>query len=226
MKNLDLIFVHVPKCGGTSINEALRQRFGDGLYVDHDAPADPTAQMNIDPDGFLHRVYAGNYEYLDRARAVTGHIWIRKYDKITTALRAVILRHPVDRAISNYFYWLKIGRPDHPLRSHIISQQLDIVGFCRLPVMRWFYTRHMFRDTDMAIFDYIGDHSTLRDDWHGAMSRLSLDHPPLHNNKTRDVQPDYASRYDELVQDPKIMTVLRDLLVDDIEFYERSLARS
>jgi hypothetical protein len=104
MQKLKLLFVHVPKTGGTSIAEALRRRFGDTLYCDADGPADPLSPMNIDPDGFLERQYRCGYGFLDGMNAVTGHLWIRKYDPVPTETRAVILRHPIDRTISHYFF--------------------------------------------------------------------------------------------------------------------------
>jgi hypothetical protein len=226
MKSVKLLFVHVPKCGGSSIREAVRRQFGERLFVDDDAPADPTSLMNIDPDGFLERYHGGTYDFLMGVEAVTGHLWIRKYDPVKADIRAVILRHPVERTISHYFYWRKLGRPEQPLRKHLLTAELDIVRFARLPIIRWFYTRQFFRDTDMGVFDYVGNYSDLEKDWAGVMRRLSLDHPPVRVNETREISPDYPSRYDEIARDPRTMATLRDLLVDDINFYERACARS
>ena len=36
---IDLLFVHVPKAGGTSVNQAIRAKYGSLLFTDDDGPA-------------------------------------------------------------------------------------------------------------------------------------------------------------------------------------------
>ncbi len=226
MAKLKLLFVHVPKAGGTSITKAMETQFGENLFHDNDAPGNPVSPMNMDPEGFLKRHQHGSYQFLDQKEAVTGHFWIRKYDPIRADLRATILRHPIERAISNYFFWLApISAGDHPLRSHVIDMKLDFMQFARLPIMRWFYSRHLFRDTNMESFDYIADYSSLSANWSGVMRRLGLASAELRTNETLTYAPDYPTKSSEIVNDQLKMSELRDIFSDDIRFYERCIAR-
>jgi hypothetical protein len=227
MAKVKLLFVHVPKAGGTSITKALERRFGRNLLHDNDAPGNPISPMNMDPDGFLRRFHGGSYEVLDQKEAVAGHFWIRKYEPVKAEIRATIVRHPIDRAISNYFFWLApVFVGDHPLREHVINMKLDFMQFARLPIMRWFYSRYLFRDVDMGVFDYIGNYSSLSANWASTMRRLGLDSPELHHNETRAHSPDYPIQYSEIVNDRVKMAELREIFIDDIKFYERCVARS
>src|SRR5438067_1502893 len=104
---LKLIFMHMPKTGGTSVRSALGRALGeDSIYSDYqDLPVNPCAPMNLDPDGFLETHYKCDYKHLESRDVVAGHFWIRKYDPVSTDIRATVLRSPIERAISNYFYW-------------------------------------------------------------------------------------------------------------------------
>jgi hypothetical protein len=57
MRQLRLIFVHLPKSGGTSVRAAVTDFFSRDLVVaDYgDRPNDPISPMNIDSRGFLER---------------------------------------------------------------------------------------------------------------------------------------------------------------------------
>jgi Sulfotransferase family len=219
---LKLLFVHVPKTGGTSIKKVLEARFGERLYHDQDGPANPVSPMNLDPDGFLRRHHSGSYEFLKQKDAVIGHFWIRKYDPVQADLRATILRHPIERTLSHYFFWMSpVLLDEHLLRSYVIESKLDVLQFARLPMIKWFYSKRLFRHTDMKIFDYIGDYASLNADWAGVMQSLGLDSPEVRENEARLHVEDYAARYSEIVNDRDRMASLRDILADDIAFYER-----
>jgi hypothetical protein len=227
MRKLKLLFVHVPKTGGASITKALECYFGTRLHRDHDGPANPASPMNLDPDGFLQRHHDSSYKFLDQKDAVTGHIWIRKYNPVPVEIRATILRHPIERALSHYFFWLSpmiVYR--HPVRRYMLSTKAEFMQFARFPTMRWLYSRYLFRDTDMGIFDFIGEYSSFRADWSGTIRRLGIDSPELRINETRAVSPDYPTRYSDIVNDSVKMSALRDTFADDIRFYERWVSRS
>jgi hypothetical protein len=224
---IELIFVHVPKAGGTSVNQAIRAKYQTMLFADNDSPADPTSKMNLDPDGLLEEWHGQLPGLAARSRAITGHLWIRKYDRAKARLRATVLKHPIDRLISHYFFWLSdVHLPEHPLRSYAIKHRLGIVQFARLPIMRRFYVDHLFRGVDMKSFDFICDSQFLESNWKQVMRGLGLDvSDPINANKTTSHVADYPARRDEVTSDISLMRILESLLADDMRFYENALMR-
>jgi hypothetical protein len=82
-------FAHVPKCGGTSVETYLAQRFGQLAFYE---PLPPT--------GDKARVWA---------RTTGQHIPVSALDRLIPpewlASSFAIVRHPVDRLISDFCFW-------------------------------------------------------------------------------------------------------------------------
>jgi hypothetical protein len=228
MHRLRLIFAHVPKAGGTAIATLLARQFGPALLHDQDRPADPSAPMNIDPAGFLERQAREGYGFLAGKAAVTGHIWPRKYEPIEADVRATILRHPVARTISHYFFWTSNFKfKEHPLRQYVVEQQLDLLSFARLPAIRHFYAGQMFRDVDMSRFDVIQRYETLEVEGEAFIAKLGVAGPIAVVNATEPLLSEAKRRErDAAKHDPKIRAALNTLLADDIRFYEGTLERA
>jgi hypothetical protein len=111
-----VVFVHVPKCGGTSINTALKNQFA-GFKSHHISsgaarlagehilkPASPTEFTRQNPTQLQYLlVYLLNLDnsYISGHMPVTTSIienYQNRYDFIT------VLRNPVERFISNYIF--------------------------------------------------------------------------------------------------------------------------
>ncbi len=223
-QRLELIFVHVPKAGGSSLLAAVEEHFlPDRVLRDYDdRPNDPTSPMNLDPYGFLEQAQHRNETTLSGKAAVFGHFWIKKYDDVGADRRAVILREPISRAVSHYFYWQSVAF-DHPLRNYVIANDLSFLQFARLPRVNSLYTRIYFRDVDMGRFDFIGNHDRLMRDWSGTLSALGLEQaPPLRElNATAEHDPEYAAKRSQILCDTGLMAQLRDIFAADLRFYER-----
>lgn len=216
---LDLIFVHIPKTGGTAIRQALAAQLGDQLLQDYgDSPGDPSSYMNLDPEGFLR---LGHLEKLQGRRAVFGHFWPNKYKDAQARLRATVLREPVERLISLYHFWRATSLPHNAVWRLFRERQLTLLEFARLPAMRGNLSAYFFRDVDMRQFDYVGDHADLERDWDLVTARLGLSLPRTIANRTGDVAPDYARQAAEALANASLVGQLRAALADDIRFYER-----
>src|SRR5438309_1400119 len=133
--SLRLLFVHPFKTGGVTLREAIKSHYGpDNVYADDvDRPSDPTCPIEIDPDGLLQRYHNGAYEFLTGKTVVMGHLWIRKYDPIKSDIRATILREPIERAISNYFYWLAFPDTNTVVLRYVVDNKLDFLSYALLP---------------------------------------------------------------------------------------------
>jgi hypothetical protein len=90
-----LLSIHVPKTGGTTLREILLERFGKNLYLDYGYD---TNIKNPSTD----------------IRAIHTHNPYRVYDQLRNPYILTILREPLERAISHYYYWLNIPHTDDP----------------------------------------------------------------------------------------------------------------
>ncbi len=194
------------------------------VYQDYaDDPPDPASDLNIDPDGYCERHWNSGYPYLRGKDAVVGHLWIRKYDRIEADVRATVLREPLSRALSQYYYWTSVPRSPHPVHRYILDNRLNFLSFLRLPTVRWIYSRIFFRGVDMKRFDYIIDYARLERDWGTITSCLGIvtEPPQQHLNETTSLVDDYLSKTQKFMGEPKKVAIARGLLADDMRFYER-----
>jgi len=224
MRELKLIFVHTPKSGGTSIRAAVTEFFSRDLVLDDygDRPNDPVSPMNIDPYGFLDRCRQQNALTLANKAAVIGHFWIAKYEEVAADIRATILRDPITRAISQFFFW-PAQNADNALHQYVISNRLSFIEFARIPRVNSLYTSIYFRNVDMAQFDFIGTYDRLSQDWAPTLARIGIASalPRRELNRTDDLVADYDAKRSEILNDHRMMARLRDLFADDLRFYER-----
>jgi hypothetical protein len=97
----------------------------------------------------------------------------------------------------------------------------DIVTFATIPRMRYLMTDVYFKGVDMARFDVIGDASDL-DGYAARVGKavgFSVDALPRENETA------LSEHRLEMADNPRIQQQLRDLLADDLHFYERHARR-
>jgi hypothetical protein len=218
---MDLISVHVPKCAGSTLRDALIGAYGeDQIYIDNgDRLLDPRSPFNGDRDAFLAEAQKNAPSILAGKSVVHGHFWVLKYRDIV-APRVTILRHPVNRLISHYLYWQHLGPHGHSLHDWFLAEKPSLIEFARMPQMRDFYRQVMFRDVDMRIFDLIGTVEKM-DDAMAKLGKLTGREMEFQQNNNMNVCEHCATQKAEWKADKNLMAGLRDLLAADIEFYER-----
>lgn len=207
---LELISVHVSKCAGSSFRNALKEAYGpEGVFEDYaDRPGDPASAMNLDPDGFL----AAHHVLPDATRAVHGHFHVDKYRHLPDSIpRIAFLRHPVERTVSHYHYWMQLPSVGHRLHDYVLERQLDLLAFARLPFIRRFYSGVMFRDAWMERFHFIGHFESIRDDVDDLGRLLGRDLRLGAENTGAPRDPLAAATRAEL----------QEILSEDVGFYQR-----
>lgn len=222
MSPLDMLSVHVPKCAGTAFFKALESAYGRrALLVDYDDfPLDPAAPMNLDPEGCFSRWHNCEWPQLRRYRVIHGHYHIHKYSRVSARLRITFLRDPLDRLVSHYFFWKNTQPRGHSLHAYTLEQKLSLEEFARLPNVRRCYTGVFFRGVDIGEFDFVGFYEQAGSDV-ARLSKLAgidLDLPVVNANP----QSGYGRAVAELRADPARLARIRNLLADDIAFYEEA----
>lgn len=104
-----LFYLHIPKCGGTSVNTLIRRAF----------PADGVRWLEYHPTKL-----SDNRIGLGRHPCYSGHVVYRFRDLLPPATEvATFLRDPVDRAVSAFYFFRSLGR--QVLSEHQVTPGLE-----------------------------------------------------------------------------------------------------
>jgi hypothetical protein len=105
-----LIFVHVPKTGGTSFAHALSQTYGTRFVrTDGDDPWTPL-DANVD--------------------CIAGHFAIGRFkSRFPNARYSAWFRDPVERVVSAYEHWSRDAFPDQPLWREFKASKMSLVEY-------------------------------------------------------------------------------------------------
>lgn len=119
------LFVHITKCGGTSVLQAIREAY----------PESQRLELNGDQFTEKHKILADAGERLCSASIVFGH---RVFSGLCPFMRqpvqmVTVLRNPIDRAISQYNYILS-----RPAERQIVHRALT-EGNVRVPFTEWLH---------------------------------------------------------------------------------------
>jgi len=212
-----VISVHFPKTSGTSFRIALQAALGDDNVIgSYDCdPLDPANPCWIHPAWFLRNCPRDIQPY----RALHGHIRIHKYDLLPAAYRITMLREPVENLISIYFFWRSIFENNpkgHAIYEFVRERSLSLLETAEIPGLRRLMSATYFGDFDMRRFDVIGIYDR-RAAFFSSVSKL------LGVTIAADIEENVTPPSEErgnLVADTRLMARLRDLLQDDIRFYE------
>ena len=106
MNDEAIIFVHLPKCGGTTLNRLIEWEYS------------PTRVFAIDPSFFrwsYRRLLRVAPERLARMKVFQGHMPFGLHRMLPQkATYLTVLRDPIDRGLSEYYYALsRVVHPEH-----------------------------------------------------------------------------------------------------------------
>src|SRR5947208_10260939 len=117
-----LIFLHIPKTAGTTLNRILERQYS------------PLAIFTMDP--YRIRATAERLKRLPerrrrRLRVVRGHLFYGIHESLPQgATYITLLREPVARFLSSYYFILR--RPLHPLHRKLKRERLGVEDYLRL----------------------------------------------------------------------------------------------
>lgn len=120
--NRTLVFLHIPKTAGTTLNRIIEWQYS------------PAAIFTIDPHRF--RATAARFETFSEERrrgyqVVRGHLLYGIHEHLPQqATYLTMLRDPVSRLLSSYHFILR--RPLHPLHAKLKRERLGVEELIRL----------------------------------------------------------------------------------------------
>ena len=111
-KNEALIFLHIPKTGGSTIYKVLERQYSRAQTLRLESPEIARFKM-------LPAAQRGRY------RLIQGHLYFGLHRFIPRAsIYITFLRRPVERVLSFYYY--ARSTPDHYLYSQLVTERLDL----------------------------------------------------------------------------------------------------
>jgi len=177
--SLGYVFIHIPKCAGTSIHHAL------GIL--HDRLALPINEKKY------HK-----HSKASDVRRVLGPIWDKSF-------KFSIVRNPWDLMVSSYHWWLTHAGQYSSLATQ--TAQIKEMGSFAKFMQSEFGSKMIneqyggelldwISEDGKIVVDLVGRFETLNRDWIRISEALGVDHISLSraNASTRD---DYRSFYDE-----------------------------
>lgn len=127
-----LIFVHLPKTGGTTFKSILRRVYGQARLFETTPGQVPES---------IERFAELPEETRAAYRVVTGHIPFGIETLVPRPSETIILlREPVERLISNYYHVR--NTPEHPAHARTVAEGVSLEDFIRArqdnPMTRWY----------------------------------------------------------------------------------------
>ena len=115
MESPTLIYLHLPKCGGTTLNRLIEWEYP------------PHRIYSVDPSFFrwsYYRLLRKSPRRLDGLRVIKGHMPFGVHRQIARPCTYItVLREPVERVISEYYFALH--HPLHPQHKRMQSLTLE-----------------------------------------------------------------------------------------------------
>lgn len=115
MINKTLIFLHIPKTGGRSLQKILLRNFKDKEVI-------------TDGHEKLEKIKSWPDESRRKIRYIQGHFIYGVHELFSQESTYItMLRDPVERVISHYYYIRR--SPNHPLHATLRDENIDLVGY-------------------------------------------------------------------------------------------------
>lgn len=226
-RQTNFLFDHLPKTGGTAFRKVLEELFG---------------RENVSPtlEGRSELWAVQRYPQL---RVISGHFLslVRGDMRSGGRARITILRHPIDRAISEYFYWRHHAFEGVDDKLARWAQEYDICSYFRMreesneSSATNFYTRHFasrlsreIKDQDalrslarrsLAMYSFVGISEQMDDSVDVFCRQFKL--PPV-NAVPRENVTSFRIGMDRL--DAESYDRLRTMNELDFELYENARA--
>lgn len=206
MKRREIVFVHIPKTGGTSIRIAL-ERAASHHRILRDYQGHSIGSSDLAPVQDKEGQVSGFREHFSDASGIllSGHFPASRYWPFFNAESFVtFLRHPVDRVLSSYAAWVKNGR-----------WRGSFEEFIALPTMGKRLSTYLI-GADLDAFGFIGFTEEF-----DASVRILSEFVGTELQVLRKNPGDYTGIGREIVADPVRRRQVAECAAQDIRIYER-----
>ena len=138
--SFELVFYHIPKCGGTSLRDFFKQLYLANGFQAEDIYTSYVSQNmpNIMNNDILTQILP----ILDKKKIVLAHINHNLYPKLPSKFNVTCIRNPVNRFISSFNHFALQEHPDYNLEQLYLTDRDKFDKLCsncyRCPSNSWF----------------------------------------------------------------------------------------
>ena len=173
---MNTLFLHMPKCAGSSMGKILKKEFN----ITNDAnsffkiPQEKRTKLILN--------YLKSPEKLTGNSFIFGHFFPVKYlgdlsNNKTNFRLITFLRDPIERLASHYNYWQK-NEFAHYVRTKMIRENWSFKEFCLSKEMKNFYIQYLIH-IPPSTFDFVGIHERIDKDWEKLCDFLEIKYEKL-----------------------------------------------
>lgn len=155
------LFLHMPKCAGTSVREVVLGIFGSRVIFDYET----FFSLPSDVKEKVIKNARGNPTVVDDENLIYGHFYPIKYlgNAAPRSFRLVtILREPIDRLVSHWTFWQEGNYDSHYLWRKMKAEEWSIERFIMSSEMQNFYSQYLTL-CPVRNFSYIGLYENLEE---------------------------------------------------------------
>ena len=168
------LFLHMPKCAGSSMRKILKQKFKENYVKDyqsfHKSTKEEQNKLILDSIESPKKVKKDSF--------VFGHFYPVKYlgknnfNKKEFRL-ITFLREPLERLASHYSFWTN-SKKDHYLWTKMTKENWTFKEFCLSEEMKNFYSQYLIH-VPISNFDFVGTQENIKQDWERLCKFLEIE---------------------------------------------------
>ncbi|HEY9770735.1 MAG TPA: sulfotransferase family 2 domain-containing protein [Coleofasciculaceae cyanobacterium] len=146
-----IVFLHIPKTAGTTLHLIIERQYNSGKIVTIHTPVENAAQIS--------RIQKLTPTQQQQVRVIKGHTFWGWHQLLPESCAYfTLLRNPVERFISNYYFLLK--KEGHPLGQKLLEEKVTIEDFVNWTGEDNYQTRFLAKNIGEGNLDIKGSECT------------------------------------------------------------------
>jgi hypothetical protein len=162
-----VVFVHIPKTAGTTLHLVIERQYNPKNIISIHTPKENAEQVS--------RLQNSSTADEQKIKVIKGHTFGGWHQLLSQPCAyCTLLRDPVERFISNYFFLLK--KEGHPLGQKLVEKQVTIEDFVCWPGEDNYQTRFLAKNINEVNLD-IKQNECTRETLEQAKKNLKITLP-------------------------------------------------